>query len=99
MLSSHRPDCKAKLADFGLAEKLHSSSKSGYQAGTVGYLAPEIIEGKSYGASSDIWSLGCLIYAMLTVKLPFAHQQMQGRTDDGQSKGPIDYTLPNLDIV
>lgn len=41
------------------------------KSGTDGYLAPEILEGKSYDTSSDIWSLGCLLFAMLTVSLPF----------------------------
>ena len=40
-------------------------------AGTKGYTAPEILAGKSYDSSADIWSLGCLIHAMLTVTLPY----------------------------
>ena len=39
--------------------------------GTAGYVAPEIIAGEPYGAPADIWSLGCLLYAMLTVTLPY----------------------------
>ena len=61
-----------KLADFGLAEKVNESRNPINQAGTVGYVAPEILENLPYGTASDIWSLGCLLYVMLTVTLPFA---------------------------
>ena len=72
MLTSRKTNCGAKLADFGLAETVKNANVTGgTKAGTVGYVAPEISEGSPYGISSDIWSLGCLLYAMLTVTLPF----------------------------
>ena len=80
MLSSHKPEtCVAKLADFGLAETVNPDATSygnsggaeNRQAGTAGYLAPEILEGRTVGPPSDIWALGCLLYAMLSVCLPF----------------------------
>lgn len=80
MLSSHKPEsCVAKLADFGLAETVSPDARSNgnggglenRQAGTAGYLAPEILEGRTVGPPSDIWALGCLLYAMLSVCLPF----------------------------
>ena len=69
MLSSQKDNCDAKLADFGLAQKLSETNDE--FAGTIGYVAPEILAQKPYGKASDIWSLGCLLYAMLTVNLPF----------------------------
>ena len=81
MLSSHKPEtCVAKLADFGLAETVSQQSPDessngigleNRQAGPAGYLAPEILEGRTVGPPSDIWALGCLLYAMLSVSLPF----------------------------
>ena len=73
MLCGERNSMVAKLADFGLAEKLDQEfggQNDRSAAGTTGYLAPEIIAGYPYGAPSDIWSFGCLLYAMLTVTLP-----------------------------
>ena len=76
MLTSRKTNCGAKLADFGLAETVKNDCvTNGSKAGTVGYVAPEISEGESYGTSSDIWSLGCLLYAMLTASLPFPAQK------------------------
>ena len=39
--------------------------------GTRGYLCPEILQAKAYGLKCDIWSLGCLLYALLSARLPF----------------------------
>lgn len=69
------------MADFGLAETIlesETNSADAYKSGTTGYLAPEILAGKSYGTASDIWSLGCLLYAMLTVTLPFSIPKDEG---------------------
>ena len=71
MLSEEGSGCTAKLADFGLAEKLiNGRSAKPNKAGTPAYLAPEIVEGKPYGSASDMWSLGCLLYVLLTAELP-----------------------------
>ena len=39
--------------------------------GTPYYLAPEIFEGKPYGRSADVWSLGVLFYEILVLRMPF----------------------------
>ena len=41
------------------------------QAGTPSYASPEIWNNKKYDTKSDIWSLGCILYEMLTLHLPF----------------------------
>ena len=66
MLSEDGSGCTVKLADFGISEQLVSSySTRRTKVGTRGYMAPEILEGKPYGTSSDIWSLGCLLHVLL----------------------------------
>jgi NIMA (never in mitosis gene a)-related kinase len=45
--------------------------KAKTMVGTPYYLSPEIIENKPYDAKSDIWSLGVLLYEMMTFKMPF----------------------------
>jgi len=39
--------------------------------GTIGYIAPEILKKMSYSFSCDIWSIGCIMYALLSGSLPF----------------------------
>ena len=66
------------LADFGLTK--HAQSRSGLThtgqfVGTVDYVAPEQIEGSEPDARSDVYSLGCVLFEMLTGAPPFADQQ------------------------
>jgi serine/threonine protein kinase len=75
-----------KLLDFGLARHPHwgevrkaSHSRSLIEevsglAGTLPYMAPEVLRGHAPSVRSDIWSLGVLFYEMCTGKLPFAGQ-------------------------
>lgn len=58
-----------KLADFGLASR--TSSKRDGLVGTPHYMAPEIWQGDGASAMSDVYSLGCCFYFMLTGKPPF----------------------------
>jgi len=62
------------LTDFGLTK--HSGSKSGLTAtgafvGTIDYIAPEQIEGKTVGTQADIYALGCVLFECLTGSVPF----------------------------
>jgi serine/threonine protein kinase len=77
------PDGVLKILDFGLAKRLrgdsfqefvtsHSSLKEiGGLVGTVPYWAPELLRGERANVGSDIWSLGVLLFEMVTGTLPF----------------------------
>jgi len=85
-----RPDGYAKVLDFGLvklAEKefadVHSRTKTlqnttepGYVVGTVRYMSPEQARGKELDARTDIFSLGIIIYEMITGCPPFEGDSM-----------------------
>ena len=61
-----------KLGDFGIAKGFEKTmDKAKTMVGTPYYLSPEIVEGKPYDNKSDIWSLGVLLYEMMTFKMPF----------------------------
>ncbi|NXU75893.1 NEK3 kinase, partial [Oreotrochilus melanogaster] len=63
---------KVKLGDFGSARILaHPLSYACTYVGTPYYVPPEIWENMPYNNKSDIWSLGCILYELCTLKHPF----------------------------
>jgi TolB-like protein/Tfp pilus assembly protein PilF len=68
-----------KILDFGLA-KLRGVSKLTREVstlGTVHYMSPEQLEGKEIDHRTDIWSLGVVVFEMLTGKIPFTGEYEQ----------------------
>src|SRR5207247_6963711 len=64
----------AYLTDFGLTKRAASESaltKTGQLVGTVDYVAPEQVEGGSVDARTDVYSLACVFYHLLTGRVPF----------------------------
>lgn len=61
LLSSRDPDAVLKLADFGIS-KILTDELMNTNCGTPVYMAPEIIQGREYGRSVDIWSIGVTMY-------------------------------------
>jgi len=60
-----------KLVDFGFAKKLQPGKKTWTFCGTPEYVAPEIILNKGHDCSADYWSLGILIFELMTGNPPF----------------------------
>ncbi|XP_039272906.2 cGMP-dependent protein kinase 1-like isoform X1 [Styela clava] len=68
----------AKLVDFGFAKKIGFSRKTWTFCGTPEYVAPEIILNKGHDLSADYWSLGILMFELLTGSPPFSgHDPMK----------------------
>ena len=61
-----------KLGDFGISKSLnYTLEKARTVIGTPYYVSPEIIQNIPYSYKSDIWSLGVLLYEMVSLKVPF----------------------------
>ncbi|KNC52144.1 AGC protein kinase [Thecamonas trahens ATCC 50062] len=66
-----------KITDFGLSKQFESPNETTETfCGTPEYLAPEILQGKGHGKGVDWWSLGTLMYEMLTGLPPFYSQNV-----------------------
>jgi serine/threonine protein kinase len=64
----------AYLTDFGVAKMPDGSdnlTRTGWVAGTSGYLSPEQIRGEQGGPRSDLYALGCIVFEALTGQRPF----------------------------
>jgi len=60
-----------KLADFGFARVLPSTSLADTLCGSPLYMAPEILRYERYDAKADLWSVGTVLYEMITGRPPF----------------------------
>jgi len=81
----------AHLADFGLA--VHDSTQrqhAGEYAGSLAYMSPEQVRGETHrlDGRADIWSLGVILYQMLTERCPFAGDNLQEICDEILRRDP-----------
>jgi serine/threonine protein kinase len=81
------PDDRVKVMDFGLAHLAGQTriTKTGTIMGTPAYMSPEQARGDGVDHRSDIWSLGVVLYEMVTGKLPF-----RGDTDHSILRAILD---------
>ncbi len=90
------PEGNVKLLDFGLGRRIPRNGMAevtssclplaevGATAGTLPYLAPEVLRGNPTSLQSDVWALGVLLYQMATGELPFLRRHAL-RTERGES--------------
>ncbi len=72
---------RASLADFGLARRdtsVAASVRAGIVPGTIGYVAPEQIEGDAFDGRADQYALACVAFECLTGQQPFARGSDRG---------------------
>ena len=67
----------AKIGDLNVS-KVTRAGVGHTQTGTPYYASPEVWNDSPYDNKSDIWSLGCVLYEMITLKPPFRAQDMEG---------------------
>lgn len=71
-------DHHVKIADFGIARMTSAAQRSMHDViyGTPSFMSPEQIQGRNIDARSDIYSLGVVLYYMLTEQLPFSAEDI-----------------------
>ncbi|XP_061487196.1 aurora kinase A isoform X1 [Rhineura floridana] len=81
-----------KIADFGWSVHAPSSRRSTL-CGTLDYLPPEMIEGRTHDEKVDLWSLGVLCYEFLVGKPPFEAQTNQ---ETYRAISRVEYKFPHF---
>ena len=87
-----------KIADFGFARSLPSTSLAETLCGSPLYMAPEILRYEKYDAKADLWSVGTVLYEMMVGKPPFRasnHVELLRKIERGEDriKFPEETTL------
>lgn len=78
-----------KLADFGFARILPAASMAETLCGSPLYMAPEILRYEKYNAKADLWSVGAVVFEMVTGRPPFPaanHIELLKRIDQAQDQ-------------
>ncbi|CAI5483002.1 unnamed protein product [Closterium sp. Yama58-4] len=87
---------RVRVADFGLALFLPHGQMGHGMAGSRFYTAPEMVRGRKYGKRADVWSMGVVLCAMLTGRVPFAGKDRADAEGLRRSilRGAINFSAP-----
>lgn len=91
----------AKLGDLNVS-KVAKRGLGYTQTGTPYYASPEVWKDQPYNNKSDIWSLGCVLYEMITLRPPFRAENMEGlynKVIKGQLTKVPERFSPDLQVI
>lgn len=94
-LHGYPADCRIKVLDFGISQLMaaygHEPSReldAEAAAGTPPYMSPEQLSAATVDARSDVWSLGCVLYELLSGVAPFERETVQESCDAVRTLDP-----------
>ncbi|MEU4832266.1 serine/threonine-protein kinase [Streptosporangium sp. NPDC023615] len=95
------PDGTVKVIDFGVATTLGAKefsqiTQTGEVPGTARYMAPELADGAEASRSSDLYTVGCLLYELLTGSRPFASKDLLTEVDRSRREPPPGVGRPDV---
>ncbi|XP_012282789.1 serine/threonine-protein kinase 17A [Orussus abietinus] len=77
VLTGEFPDCDVKLCDFGISRYISQGADIREILGTPDYVAPEVLNYEPISLATDMWSVGVLLYVLLTGCSPFGGDTKQ----------------------
>ena len=80
-----------RLLDFGISKIISPNQKCTETYGTLAFVAPEVIKGKPYNKSVDLWSIGILTFFLLCGYLPFFDKNSKEKTAKKTIKNSVPF--------
>ena len=75
LMTDMTDEADLRISDFCICKRLEPNETTNEIVGTLGYMAPEVLMGKEYSFSADIWGIGVITYLLLTGYLPFDDEE------------------------
>ena len=94
-------DGRAKVTDFGIARSLdvkHGMTQTGTVLGTSDYIAPEQAQGQRVTAQTDVYSLGVVLYELLTGAAALLGRELRRRGDAAHQRAAAERARPAPDV-
>ncbi|ORY47427.1 kinase-like protein [Rhizoclosmatium globosum] len=89
-----------KLADFGIAKGTSAGNALNTMCGTPAYLAPEVILGKPYDSRVDVYSIGVILFFLLSCgDTPYQNAQSEPELYQKVKNGDVDWSAPSWATV
>ncbi|XP_074567988.1 serine/threonine-protein kinase ATG1c-like isoform X2 [Curcuma longa] len=97
LLSTYEENSVLKIADFGFARSLAPRGLAETLCGSPLYMAPEVMQFQKYDAKADLWSIGIILYQLVTGRTPFTGnsqiQLLQNILKTNEFRFPLDCNL------
>lgn len=94
-------DSPLVIADFGIAKELKNGDALIFKAaGSLGYVAPEVLTTSGHGKPCDIWSIGVITYTLLCGYSPFIAESVEGFLEECTAeRNPVKFHRPYWDDI
>lgn len=96
LLSRNDGNAVLKIADFGFARSLQPQGMAETLCGSPLYMAPEILQSKRYDAKADLWSVGTILYQLVTGQPPFLGQSPAQLLRNIEKSNDLQFPAPIL---
>ncbi|KAJ6742218.1 SERINE/THREONINE-PROTEIN KINASE UNC-51-RELATED [Salix viminalis] len=87
-----------KIADFGFARSLQPSDLAETMCGSPLYMAPEIMQLQKYDAKADLWSVGAILFQLVTGKTPYTGNNQLQLLQNVVKSTELQFPLDNKDL-
>ena len=88
LLSNHHPHGELKIGDFGFARYMQQQDLAETLCGSPLYMAPEILRYHKYDAKADLWSVGAIMFELITSRTPYTGDNHIQLLKNIESKAP-----------